>query len=116
MRGKNKKDNKKKKKKSEKRIKKKSQKKETEKNQNRFGKGKAAEAYRTICLPLFCLETKRDTLLVMVVVDFFQCEDKFGSYAFGADNVNIFVVGMDDLFYNGKSESGSFFVLAAGEI
>lgn len=43
-------------------------------------------------------------------------ENEFGSHAFGADHVDILAVGLDDLFYNGKPQSGSFFILASGQI
>ena len=43
-------------------------------------------------------------------------KDKFRSDALRADAGDIFVVCLNDLFYDGKSKSRAFFVLSAGEI
>ena len=43
-------------------------------------------------------------------------KDKFCAHAFGADYVDVFPVGLDSFFYNGKSQAGAFFILAPGQI
>ena len=45
-----------------------------------------------------------------------QGENKLASYSFRTDHIDMFPVAVDDLFYNGKTQSGSFFVLAPGKI
>ncbi len=43
-------------------------------------------------------------------------EDKFAALSFRADDVDMFLVAVDDLFYNGKAQAGAFFVPASGEV
>ena len=45
-----------------------------------------------------------------------QGEDEFGADAFGADDVDVFIVGVDDLFHDGEAEAGALLILAAGEV
>ena len=45
-----------------------------------------------------------------------KCEDKFGSHAFRADDVDMFFVSLNDFFDNGQSKTGAFFVFSAGEV
>ena len=45
-----------------------------------------------------------------------QGEDEFGSDTLGADDIDVFVVGIDDLLHDGKSKAGAFLVLASGEV
>ena len=55
-----------------------------------------------------------------LVLLFFFClgqgKDKFGSHALGADDVNMFVVRVDNFPDNGKAQTGALFVFAAGEV
>ena len=43
-------------------------------------------------------------------------EDEFGSDTLCAYDVNVFIMSLDGFFNDCKTESGSFFVFAAGEI
>ena len=43
-------------------------------------------------------------------------EDEFGTYALCADDINMFVVGLDHFSYNGETKAGPFLVFAAGEV
>ena len=43
-------------------------------------------------------------------------EDEFGSDAFRTDDVDILVMGADDFFYDGKSETGALAVFSAGGV
>ena len=43
-------------------------------------------------------------------------EDEFGTYALCADDINMFVVGLDDLLDDGQAQAGPFLVLPAGQI
>lgn len=41
-------------------------------------------------------------------------KDKFRSHAFGADDVDVFVMRLDDLAGDGEAEAGALFIFAAG--
>ena len=43
-------------------------------------------------------------------------EDKFCSNSLGTDHIDIFIVCLNNFFYDRKPKSGSFFVFSAGEI
>lgn len=51
-----------------------------------------------------------------IALRFAQGEDKFRSDSFGADDIDIFSMQLDDFLDDGKSKSGSFFVFSAGQI
>ena len=51
--------------------------------------------YKTIFATFICTFTKSPSLFVLAA---WQCKCKLGSYALRADNVDIFTVGLDDLF------------------
>ena len=43
-------------------------------------------------------------------------EDEFSTYSLCADDIDMFVVGLDHFSYNGEAKAGPFFVFAAGEV
>ena len=43
-------------------------------------------------------------------------EDKFCSNSLGTDHIDIFIVCLNNFFYDRKPKSGSFFIFSAGEI
>lgn len=45
-----------------------------------------------------------------------QRENEFCPYAFRADDVDMLIVGLDDLFHNGKTKSGAPLVFPAGDV
>ena len=45
-----------------------------------------------------------------------QSKNKFGSDALGTDNIDVGAVCLDDLFHDGKSKPGAFFVFSAGGV
>lgn len=45
-----------------------------------------------------------------------QGEDEFCSYAFGADDVDIFIMRRNNLFYDCKSKPGAAFIFSAGQV
>jgi len=49
-------------------------------------------------------------------VGFWEGEDEFRPYALGADDVDIFIVSLNDFTDNGKSQASSFFVFSTGKI
>lgn len=53
-------------------------------------------------------------LIWMSVLTQWQRKDKLGSDIFRADDIDIFMVGIDDLFDDRQSKTGAFFVLSTG--
>lgn len=51
-------------------------------------------------------------LFVFIICDR-QAEDKFSAHAFGADNIDIFIVGLNDFSGNGQAQAGALFILAS---
>ena len=47
---------------------------------------------------------------------FCRVKNKFGPHVFGADDIDVLLVGIDDFLYNGKPKPGTFAVLATGGI
>ena len=45
-----------------------------------------------------------------------QGENKFGSDTLGADDVDMFIMRLDRFFDDRESESGAFFIFAAGKV
>ena len=45
---------------------------------------------------------------------FRQGENKFTSHAGSTDHIDMLIVSIDNFFYNGKTQPGSFFILASG--
>ena len=45
-----------------------------------------------------------------------QGEDEFRAHAFGADDIDIFIMELDDLLDDGESQSGAGFVPASGDV
>ena len=45
-----------------------------------------------------------------------QGENKLRADAFGTDNVNMFIVGSNNFFYDRQSQTGTFFVFSAGGV
>ena len=43
-------------------------------------------------------------------------EDEFSADSLGADDIDMFIVGLDDFFYDGEAKAGPFLVFAAGEV
>ena len=50
------------------------------------------------------------------VSGFWETEDKLSSYPFRTDHINVFSMGLYDFLYNGKSQAGSLFVFAPGQV
>lgn len=42
-----------------------------------------------------------------------QAEDKFSAHTFGADNIDIFIVSLNDFSGNGQAQAGALFILAS---
>ena len=62
---------------------------------------------------IYCKENEKKLILILCIG---KGEDKFGSDPFGTDDINIFMVCMNDFFYNGKTKSGAFFIFSTGSI
>lgn len=45
-----------------------------------------------------------------------QGENEFGSNPLRTDDIDVFVVGLDNLLYNGKPQAGPFFILPPGSV
>ena len=43
-------------------------------------------------------------------------KDKFRADAFRTDNINVFMMGMNNFFYNGEAQAGTLFISAPGKI
>ncbi len=54
---------------------------------------------------IYCKENEKKLIFILCIR---EGEDKFGSYPFGTDDINIFMVCMNDLFYNGKTSPVPF--------
>ena len=45
-----------------------------------------------------------------------QRKDKLRAHTFGADHIDVFTVGLDDVFYDRKAKAGTFFIFTSGKI
>ena len=43
-------------------------------------------------------------------------KSEFGTYALSADYLDVFIMSLDNLFCNGKSKPGAFFIFTAGRV
>lgn len=64
------------------------------------------------------VERERNTIppgiyLFVFIICHRQAEDKFSAHAFGADNIDIFIVGLNDFSGNGQAQAGALFILAS---
>ena len=62
---------------------------------------------------IYCKENEKKLILILCIG---KGEDKFGSDPFGTDDINIFMVCMNDFFYNGKTKSGASCLLGTALI